>query len=351
MTKQPFPPWPVEQWPERDRALWHSAQDAGGPFDDDAGFAAGWRPATIRGCQRHYGVWLAWLASAGQFDPLIHPCDRVTRERIKAFVAAYRIGRAELTVAGAIRNIAYVLRACAPPDGVAWLTRLAHRMVNGARPSRPKLPRLVRVVDVVLLSERLMAEGLDRLRQGQRSGAQVYRDGLIIGLLIHRPWRRRNLADLRLGHNMLVDGFGIRVTFPPEETKKGIPFNGYLPKRLEAAFYSYLARVRPLLLKAGIADEGWLWIGRQGRRLPADDISVRVTRTTRKYLGRDLSPHLFRDCVATEIALEIPELIGITKDILGHATLASSQKYYNQATSLTAHARHEEVIRGLRDEE
>src|SRR3546814_12393986 len=95
----------------------------GGPCDDDAGFAAGWRPPTIRGCERGYGMWAGWLGRTGQLDPLTHPWDRVTRERVKAFITEYSVGRAELTVAGAVRGIAYVLRACAPPDGVTGLER------------------------------------------------------------------------------------------------------------------------------------------------------------------------------------------------------------------------------------
>src|SRR3546814_8214783 len=58
----------------------------GGPCDDDAGFAAGWRPPTIRGCERGYGMWAGWLGRTGQLDPLTHPWDRVTRERVKAFI-------------------------------------------------------------------------------------------------------------------------------------------------------------------------------------------------------------------------------------------------------------------------
>jgi integrase/recombinase XerC len=301
-------------------------------------------------CERGYGMWLYWLDRIGLLDPLTHPCDRLTRELIRAFITEYSIGRAALTVAGPVRGTAYVLRACAPPDGVDWLTRLAHRMTNTATPSRPKLPRMVRIADIVLLSDRLMDAGLEKLRNGRRSGAPIYRDGLIIGLLIHRPMRRRNLTDLRIDHNLFVDDIGIRITIPREETKKGVPFNGYVPKQLEQATFTYLDRVRPTLLKSGIPEEGWFWIGRRGQRMPAEDISIRVTKTTRQHFGRDISPHLFRDCAATEVALERPELIGMTKQLLGHITLASSQKYYNQATSFTAFSRHADVIRKLREE-
>lgn len=260
MTKQAFPPMPFDQWPARDRSFWQAARQPSGPFDDDAGFAAGWRPPTIKMCERGHGMWLGWLGRTGQLDPLAHPCDRVTRERVKSFIAEYGAGRAETTVAGAIRGIAYVLRACTPPDGVDWLTKLAHRLTNTAKPSRPKLPRMVRITDIVLLSDRLMDIGMEKLRQGHCSGAPIYREGLIIGLLAHRLWRRRNLADLRIGHNLFVDDFGIRITIPREETKKGVAFDGYVPKRLEQATFTYLDRVRPVLLKPGIPDEGWLWI-------------------------------------------------------------------------------------------
>ncbi|TNE38615.1 MAG: hypothetical protein EP345_17050 [Sphingomonadales bacterium] len=293
---------------------------------------------------------VGWLDRNGQLDPLAHPCDRVTRDLIRAFITEYGVGRAETTVASAVRGMVYVLRACAPPDGVGWLTKLAHSLTNTAKPSRPKLPRMVRVSDLVLLSDRLMDIGLEKLGQGHRSGAPIYRDGLIIGLLIHRPMRRRNLTDLRIGHNLFIDDFGIRITIPREETKKGVPFEGRVPERLEPAVFIYLDRVRPVLMKNGVNDNGWLWIGRQGRRMPADDISIRVTKTTREHFGRDLSPHLFRDCAATEVALERPELIGMTKHLLGYMSSASSQKSYNQATSLTAFSRHAEVIRKLRGE-
>ncbi len=89
---------------------------------------------------------------------------------------------------------------------------------------------------------------------------------------------------------------------------------------------------------AGTADVGeW--------HLPPDH------RLTKKYLGKPVSPHLFRDCAATEIALEDPKHIGITKPVLGYATLASSQRFYNQATSFSSFRRHGDVIRRLRNDQ
>jgi integrase/recombinase XerC len=57
---------------------------------------------------------------------------------------------------------------------------------------------------------------------------------------------------------------------------------------------------------------------------------------------------LFRDCVATDIAIIDPSHIGIVKAILGHTTLATSEKYYNQATSFHAARRMQDVVARLR---
>ena len=94
MIKQAFPPLPVDQWPALDQSLWQTAKQPSGPFDDDAGFAAGWRAPTIKMCERGNGMWLGWLARTGQLDPLTHPCNRVTRDLIRAFIIEYRVGRA-----------------------------------------------------------------------------------------------------------------------------------------------------------------------------------------------------------------------------------------------------------------
>ena len=49
-----------------------------------------------------------------------------------------------------------------------------------------------------------------------------------------------------------------------------------------------------------------------------------------------MRPHAFRHVVATSIAETDPEHVGIIKDILGHATLAMSEKHYNRATGISS---------------
>jgi integrase/recombinase XerC len=338
----------VAAWPIQDHELWVKARKPVGPFDKGSP-AAGWSSATIRQVEQGYGTYLAWLAQTDGLVTDVPPVGRVTEDRLRSFLDAYTVGRAPLMVATTIKGIAYYYRATSPPDGLAWLTRLVHRMVNTAPRSRPKLPRMAAVADLIGLGRRLMMIGLDDLADGNVSGAQVYRDGLMVAALAARPLRRRNLCALRIGHSLLQDEVGVRVRFSGQETKKGARIDFHYPYWLNEAFDVYLHNVRPVLLKPHLKDEGWLWIGRTGRRLPANNVTTNITNTTNHYLGRPLPPHLFRDCAATDIALHDPVHVGITKDVLGHKTLASSQQFYNQATSVSALGKLASVLSMLLD--
>lgn len=65
-------------------------------------------------------------------------------------------------------------------------------------------------------------------------------------------------------------------------------------------------------------------------------IYERITRCTLKGLGKAINPHLFRDCAATTIALEDPHHVRIASRLLGHRTLSTTEKRYNQARSVEA---------------
>jgi integrase/recombinase XerC len=351
MSKLALTPIQVGDWPPQDRRLWLASREPAGPFDDNAGLAANWRPATIRGCERGYGFLLAWLAMRGKLAGDALPADRVARERIAAFLADYRPGRAPLTVAGTLRDIAYVVRACHPPHGVEWLTKLAHRLVNTAQPARAKLPRMAPISAIADLGAKLMAKGLAQLEQGKRSGAITYRDGLLFALLIRRPLRRSEMWQLQIGTTFLIEDVIMRIRIEGKNTKSGVVPAELVPVGIVANVATYRNKVRPILLRSDRPDEGWFWLNRRGGRLGLQDITARIAKLGRKHPGKDLSPHLLRDCAVTAIALASPEKIGIGKSVLAHASPATSQTYYNQATSFSAVAKHSDLLRSLYEDE
>jgi integrase len=79
-----------------------------------------------------------------------------------------------------------------------------------------------------------------------------------------------------------------------------------------------------------------LWAALKRRAITGQAIYDAITQRTRVAFGRAINPHLFRDCAATTIAITAPDRIGVARDLLGHASLATTEQYYNQARSIDA---------------
>ena len=79
-----------------------------------------------------------------------------------------------------------------------------------------------------------------------------------------------------------------------------------------------------------------------------ESIRRQIKLHTEQAFSRPIHPHLFRDCAATSVAIHDPEHVRYTAQILGHHSLASSQKYYNQSHMLEAGRRHQATIGHLR---
>ena len=79
-------------------------------------------------------------------------------------------------------------------------------------------------------------------------------------------------------------------------------------------------------------------------------IYFRIMKLTRAKFGHVVNMHLFRDCAATSIATEDPGHVLITKSVLDHATLRTSERNYNHARSREAMRRHQAPILRLRQE-
>jgi integrase/recombinase XerD len=173
-----------------------------------------------------------------------------------------------------------------------------------------------------------------------------YRDGLMLAILAARAFRRGNLAQMRVGrHVTQVDGVYV-CAFGAEETKNGRALVEPLPVALTPYIDRYLAEVRPALLRGHVSDA--FWVSTYRAALSEQSIYTKVCASTEEELGIKLSPHLFRDALATGIAIADPEHIRMASRLLGHADSRTTERHYIHAQALTASRRYNGVVLPIR---
>jgi integrase/recombinase XerD len=341
---------PVVEWPSRDRAAWAAAFIPGDPLAP-SGLASQWASVSCRLIENGYGRWITWLDERGELDPLAAPEARITHERVKAFAADLRAATAAYSVQTRLQQLGNALRAMAPAGDWQWILRAADRIRSKAKSVRNKRARLQSPDHLAALGKRLMAEAAsipDRMQ-----AAMTYRDGLIIALLAHRPIRGRNLTMISCGRHLVRRSSVWWLMFEATETKAGRPLEFPLPAYLGPYLERYLSTYRPHLLSGGRKpnpSQSPLWISRFGTPMVYASIAHGVRRRTRTDFGTALSPHLFRDCAATFIAILDPEHVRIIAVILGQSTLAIAEKHYIQAQGLEAGRRYLRTRRYVRDD-
>ena len=194
---------PVAEWPARDRQLWQAAL-VQGDLLEDGGDRARYAAETNRKLAKNYGRWLTWLCRQGLLDAPVSPADRITPERVKAFVADMARINATGTILARLQALYEMAKVVGPDRDWRWMRRIESRVRARHVPARSKRDRLVGTADLLALGlqliERAPALTTDRLR------AMQFRDGLIIGLLAARPLRLRNLTGLELERTLVRRG-------------------------------------------------------------------------------------------------------------------------------------------------
>lgn len=342
---------PLARWPALDQQLWREGTRAAGLFEA-AGAGAGWAPRSRNKAERGYGRWLTWLQASGQFENQAHPAARVDRTRVAAYLAELATTCAPWTQACRIQELYDALRVLAPKHDWGWLAGLLMTLRLRARPVRNKRQRLRPVEDLIGLGKRLMRQAETAPGWSPRRRAVQYRDGLMIALLAYRPLRMKNFAALHLGRHLIQKGGRFWLLLSARETKARIPYEAGFPDALVAFLQHYLDHHRPVLLRGEHngepAQSDALWISEIGTQLDQGAVATRIRKHTRAAFGASLPPHWFRDAAATALAVEDPTHVRDARHVLGHASLATTERHYNQACSLQASLQHQTMLAGLR---
>lgn len=326
---------PVEEWPEPDRQAWEAANRVGDPLDE-GGLAAGWRPLTGLAVAKAYGRWLTWLSHSSGLAPRARPAERITRDRLRGYIAALLGTVAPATAYGLVRDLSQAIRVMEPDRDRSLLKLATQRLKARAKPTRNKRSKLVDPRDLAELGRTLMTEAESDTASRPDWRASRYRDGLTILLLACRPLRRENLASMRLDQHLVRAGESWRIAFDQTETKNHRPYETVLDPILTPFMDRYLDHYRPMLLRRGTSDSDRVWISWRGKPMTSCCIYDRIVSLTRKHLGRRVNPHLFRDAAVTALAEAAPEKVWLAMPLLHHADPRSAERSYNQALSQQA---------------
>lgn len=328
----------LKDWSAHDQQAWTAACRDGGLFDD-TGPLANLPTTRLRILEAAYGRWCAYLEWAGV--PVLSPsaCAFLDARQLKSFVALLDGYVAPRSVAKYLADLLIVARAIEPDRRFRDLERIADYHLRHALPIRDKRLKVVPIRDLFRLGFKLM-EGAGSV-EGPMRKVLAFRDGLMIAMLAACPLRRSNFAATKVDNHLILTEAGFRLAFAREDVKNRFPLDYPLPASLSGPIDRYLAEYRPLLLarrrdaSTGPSDKAF-WISQTGTPLRPITFWIRTTALTRKHLGQAINPHLFRDCAATSIAIELPGQVGIIRPVLGHTNGVTGQRYYNQARSLEA---------------
>jgi integrase/recombinase XerD len=301
----------------------------------------------VQQTEKGYGLWLGCLARHGLLDPQAAPGARLTRETLTVF-GKELLGRvAPQTAASRVRDLSVMIRVLDPDADRSLVRRMQANLARRAQPSRAKRELMIAPR---LLFEAALAR-MDRVEHERHRKHDVrnvrYRDGLMMAILAARAFRRGNLAQMRVGrHITKVDGVYV-CTFSGAETKNRRELVEPLPRALTSYVDRYLAEIRPALLRGHVSDA--FWVSTYRAALSEQSIYTKVCAATEEELGVRLSPHLFRDALASGIANDDPEHIRMASRLLGHVDQRTTERHYIHAQALRASRRYNDVVLPLRD--
>ncbi len=338
---------PVDEWPEADRSAWAIASGPFNPLEPTEGMASRWAQATRLKTELGYGRWLGWLDRAGALDPISSPAQRATRETVRAYLKMLgEFDYAPYTVAGRLQELADALRVMAPDIDWIWLQRAAGRLHEAARPVTDLNDRIRSAEEVAQLGFDLMHHAEhDRFRTSY-DRAVMYRDGLVLAGLIHRPLRIGNFASIAIGRHLKRRGDHWWLTFPAAEVKTRRELECPWPEEVEEQLEQYMEVHRSVLLDGGKTDA--LWVALRGAGMTRTVLAHRITKRTGDEFGTAINPHTFRHIATTTIATEDPEGVTGVAAVLGHADLRTSEKHYNRAKMVDAARTYQATLKDLR---
>jgi integrase len=324
---------PIAEWPAADRLGWQQACQPAQRLRR-GGVASHLAPVSQADIARRYGLYLDFLHREGRLDPAKGAMTLVTPNNVTDFIAELQARVRSVTVWNSVYKLRRAAQLISPEADFAWLAEvekdIALRMVP-----RSKADRLV-------LTERLVEAGLTLIREAEMFGKTAFaralgaRNGLVIALLALHPIRIKNFAALTIADTFVnIDGrWWLHV--PSDDTKSHRVDQRQVPEFITDVVDHYINVQRPVLCR-GNTGHSALWISSTtGRRFTAKSLGTLISKITRKTIGVDVSPHLFRTAGASTAAIYAGNHPHLASALLAHRDQRVTDEHYNHAIGLSA---------------
>lgn len=174
--------------------------------------------------------------------------------------------------------------------------------------------------------------------------AVAYRNGFMSALVAFVPLRPRNLTSLEIGRLLVREGDRWFIIIPREETKTTKRLQFELPPILVPYLTVYLEVFRRGLIRGQGHDA--LWVSAGGGALSYVGIYKSFAALSTRF-GMRISPHDARDAAVTTWAIARPDQIAVSRDLLYHTKLDTTQ-LYNRVMGIEASRVHRQVISQIR---
>jgi integrase/recombinase XerD len=324
---------PLDQWPEADREAFHAAYEPGDVFDETAGPGAHLAERTRSWIRFTYRRWLRFLKANYPGDLARAPAERITPERVRAFIDHLGAEMKTSSVAIAVDRLYVAARLIAPTADWAWLRSIRSRLASRARPD-DRFDRLVSPLQTLNLGFELMDTALALPISARKHGESQYRDGLLLALLSLWPIRRRSIAALTVTRHVEFDDAGLNMLLHPSDTKSRRAETFRVPDPLVPYVMRYLREIRPALLGRSKHDGFWASLG--GGALSEGQFYQIVRARISAKFGKAMGVHDFRRAASTFLAMDAPDKTGLIPGVLQHASPEVSEQHYNLARSVRA---------------
>jgi integrase len=205
-----------------------------------------------------------------------------------------------------------------------------------------------RLQALLMLPERIRSEVV-RDKVPTQHQAQRLQTAVAIELLTMAPVRIKNLAELRIGVNLLRDRQGeMTLSLPEMEVKNSMAIEIALPATTARLIDLYLEKYRPLL---GSPGSPWLFPGRAAdSHKTMAGLRQQIERCLAVHCGLVFNPHLFRHFAAKLILEANPGAHGQVQRILGQKSIKTALTYYTGLETGAAFDQYDNQVLQLRSD-